>query len=36
MTTHLGKLLRINVDTPDDVPYAVPQDNPYARADRPR
>ena len=36
MTTHLGKLLRINVDTPDDVPYAVPQDNPYARADRPQ
>ena len=31
MTTHLGKLLRINIDTPDDVPYAVPQDNPYAR-----
>jgi glucose/arabinose dehydrogenase len=36
MTTHLGKLLRINVDTPDDVPYAVPQDNPYAKADRPQ
>ena len=27
MTT-LGKLLHINIDTPDDVPYAVPQDNP--------
>ena len=36
MNTHLGKLLRINVDTPDDVPYSVPQDNPFAKADRPQ
>jgi glucose/arabinose dehydrogenase len=36
MTTHLGKLLRINVDTPDNVPYSVPEDNPFARADYPR
>jgi glucose/arabinose dehydrogenase len=31
-----GKLLRINVDTPDDVPYTVPKDNPFASADRPQ
>jgi glucose/arabinose dehydrogenase len=36
MSTHLGKLLRINVDTPDNVPYSVPEDNPFARADYPR
>jgi hypothetical protein len=36
MTTHLGKLLRINIDTPDNVPYSVPEDNPFARADYPR
>lgn len=33
---HLGKILRIDVDTPDDVPYAVPKDNPFAKADRPQ
>jgi glucose/arabinose dehydrogenase len=32
----LSKILRINVDTPDDVAYAIPKDNPYARADRPQ
>jgi glucose/arabinose dehydrogenase len=31
-----GKLLRIDVDTPDDVPYVVPKDNPFAQADRPQ
>lgn len=36
MNTHLGKMLRVNVDTPDDVPYSVPQDNPFAKADRPQ
>jgi glucose/arabinose dehydrogenase len=36
MNMHLGKLLRINVDTPDTVPYSVPEDNPFARADYPR
>ena len=33
---HLGKMLRIDVDTPDDVPYSVPKDNPFAQADRPQ
>ncbi len=28
LDTHLGKMLRIDVDTPDDVAYAVPKDNP--------
>jgi hypothetical protein len=36
LNVHWGKLLRIDVDTPDDVPYAVPKDNPFARADRPQ
>jgi glucose/arabinose dehydrogenase len=36
LDTHLGKLLRINVDTPDNVPFAVPENNPFARADYPR
>jgi glucose/arabinose dehydrogenase len=36
MNTHLGKMLRINVDTPDDVPYSIPQNNPFAKADRPQ
>jgi glucose/arabinose dehydrogenase len=31
-----AKILRIDVDTPDDVPYEVPKDNPYARADVPQ
>src|SRR5918999_1542559 len=33
---HLGKMLRLDVDTPDDVPYAVPKDNPFAQADKPQ
>ncbi len=36
LDTHLGKLLRINVDTPDNVAYDVPHDNPFARADSPQ
>jgi len=27
-----GKMLRINVDTPDDVAYTIPKDNPWAGA----
>ena len=36
LDTLLGKLLRIDVDTPDDVPYRVPADNPFAQADKPQ
>ena len=31
-----GKILRIDVDSDDDVPYKVPKDNPFAQADRPQ
>lgn len=34
LDVHWGKLLRIDVDTADDVAYAVPKDNPFAKADR--
>ena len=36
LDTHLGKLLRIEVDTGDDVAYSVPKDNPFAQADKPQ
>ena len=36
LDTLLAKMLRIDVDTPDDVAYAIPKDNPFARADYPR
>ena len=36
LDTLLGKMLRINVDTPDDVAYSIPKDNPFARADYPQ
>jgi glucose/arabinose dehydrogenase len=36
LDVHWGKLLRIDVDTADDVPYAVPKDNPFAKSDRPQ
>jgi hypothetical protein len=37
LDTTMGKILRINVDTPDDsVGYQVPKDNPFASASSPR
>ena len=33
---HLGKMLRIDVNAPDDVAFNVPKDNPFARADYPQ
>src|SRR4051812_10525315 len=36
LDVHWGKLLRIDVDAPDDVPYAVPKDNPLAQANKPQ
>ena len=35
LTTHLGKLLRIDVNT-EDAPYKTPADNPFAKADVPQ
>lgn len=34
LNTLLSKILRIDVDTPDDVAYAIPKSNPLAKADR--
>lgn len=34
LNTLLSKILRIDVDTPDDVAYAIPKNNPLAKADR--
>lgn len=31
-----GKMLRIDVDTPDYKAYAIPNDNPFAQADKPQ
>jgi glucose/arabinose dehydrogenase len=37
LDTTMGKILRINVDVPDDsFPYLVPKDNPFASASSPR
>jgi hypothetical protein len=36
MDTLLSKILRIDVDVPDEVAYAIPKTNPFARADYPR
>jgi glucose/arabinose dehydrogenase len=37
LDTTMGKILRINVDVPDDsTPYLVPKDNPFASAASPR
>lgn len=35
LTKHLGKILRIDVNT-EDAPYKVPRDNPFAEADKPQ
>jgi glucose/arabinose dehydrogenase len=29
LQTYLGKILRIDIDTPDNVPYSIPPDNPF-------
>ncbi len=34
LNTMLSKILRIDVDTPDDVAYRIPKDNPMAAADK--
>lgn len=36
LDVHWGKMLRIDVDTADDVAYSVPKDNPFATADKPQ
>jgi glucose/arabinose dehydrogenase len=36
MDTLWAKILRVNVDTPDDVAYTIPKDNPFAQADKPQ
>ncbi len=36
LDTHWGKMLRIDVNTPDDVAYRIPADNPFATAGKDR
>jgi glucose/arabinose dehydrogenase len=36
LDTHWGKMLRIDINTPDDVAFVVPKTNPFAQADTPR
>jgi glucose/arabinose dehydrogenase len=36
LDTHWGKMLRVDVNTPDDVAYHVPADNPFATAGKDR